>query len=250
MRQCPVCRIENPIVLTKLGRDEYTSCERCGLLYTHKDVTVDDFKDYYDGGRNPDENYHDEYMNDHDSRIRNIALAKEMQIMAEEPWERRDILEIGSSCGYLLVGARELGARVVGLEISRVATQYAIEELEIDTVNCNWENLDIVDHGWENKFDYVLMAHVIEHFVFPVEAIAKIAAVLHVGGAWITQHPDASVHPGVKFHVRDHTPNEHLQIFDESTIIAPAEAAGFKRVAYKQEEPGQSISVFRKLRQV
>jgi SAM-dependent methyltransferase len=244
-RLCPICSIENPIVMTKLDRDEYTVCTKCGLLYTHADVKIEDFVDFYDGGRENGKNYQDDYITNESEHNRNRALAREMQHLSEESWNKRDILEIGSSAGYLIDEARRMGARVRGIEISRAASEYANNVLEINTINGNWELFDPEEMHWISRFDFVLMAHVVEHFVDPFNTIKKIAQVLRLGGAWITQHPDASVYPGVKFHVRDNTPKEHLQIFDENTILLITNELGFKRVVYKQEHPGQSISCFR-----
>ena len=245
MRACPICHIENPIVTTILDREEYTKCVKCGLLYTHADVSISDFDTYYDGGREEGKNYQDGYIADAEEHRRNVNLAKEMQLLSGEAWTDKNILEVGSSAGYLLLSAQRLGAHVRGIEISKYASNYANEVLGISTVCMNWESFDLEAEKWNNYFDFLLMSHVIEHFVHPVEAIQKVAEALKPGGAWISQHPDASVYPGVKFHVRDHTPNEHLQIFDEHTILKISEPLDFKRVLYKQEEPGQSISVFR-----
>jgi 2-polyprenyl-3-methyl-5-hydroxy-6-metoxy-1,4-benzoquinol methylase len=248
MRVCPICSTVNIIVPTILGRGEYTKCKECGLLYTHADVNFNTFADFYDGGRTNGRNYQDEYINNEADHNRNRALAKEMQQLCEESWNNKDILEIGSSAGYLLDEARRLGGRVKGVEISYAASDHANNTLNVHTVCSNWEVFAPEEYGWLDHFDFVLMAHVVEHFVDPYNAIRKINKVIRLGGAWITQHPDASVYPGVKFHVRDDTPKEHLQIFDEDTILRITNQLGFVRAVYLKQEPGQSVSVFRKVR--
>jgi SAM-dependent methyltransferase len=248
MRMCPICQIENKIIKTILGRDEYTKCTKCGLFYTHKDVDFSTFENYYDNGRDPDKNYQDDYINNESEHNRNEALARQFQIVSDEPWLNKNLLEIGSSSGYLLKSARQLGARVQGIEISWAASEHANNVLGVPTICANWEIYDLEYDRFKSRFDIVCTSHVIEHFVFPYDAIRKISEVLRLGGCWITQHPDASVFPGVKFHVRDNVPDEHLQIFDKDTILLITDKVGFKRVYYQPEEPGQSVSVFRKIR--
>jgi SAM-dependent methyltransferase len=247
-RPCPVCSTSSPIIMTKLEREEYTICRECGLLFTHAPVSIDDFETYYDDGRGDGRSYHEDYLVSSSEHNRNRALARQMQHVSDESWKKKDVLEIGSSIGYLLDEARVLGARVRGIEISREASKYANEELQIKTINCNWEIFDIDEFHWRSRFDFVCMSHVLEHFVDPFSAIKKLSQVLRLGGAWLTLHPDASVYPGVKFHVRPGTEREHLQIFDDVTILKITEPAGFRRVYYQREEPGQSLSCFRKIR--
>jgi 2-polyprenyl-3-methyl-5-hydroxy-6-metoxy-1,4-benzoquinol methylase len=99
---------------------------------------------------------------------------------------------------------------------------------------------------WNSFFDIILTSHVIEHFVYPVDAIRKISDAVRLGGCWITQHPDASVFPGVKYHAG--APKEHLQLFDANNLVTVTTELGLKRVMYIQEEPGQSVSVYRKIK--
>jgi 2-polyprenyl-3-methyl-5-hydroxy-6-metoxy-1,4-benzoquinol methylase len=251
-RYCPLCHVDNPIIKTKLEREEYTKCRQCGLLYTHAPIAIENFDTYYDMGRDKDHNYQEDYIKDKEHKTRNEALAKQMQLLSDEPWVLKDILEIGSSAGWLLGAAKEMGARIYGVEISFAGVEASLallgEYYNDKIIKGNWETLDINDMHWQSFFDIIITSHVIEHFVYPVDAIRKIAMSLRLGGCWITQHPDASVYPGVLFHVRDNVPKEHLQIFDADTILIPSQAAGFRRITYIQEEPGQSVSVFRKIK--
>ncbi len=238
MRNCPVCNIKNPVILTKLKRKEYTQCQTCGLYYTHGDT--EDFTTYYDYGRDGKKNYHDDYLNNANSFSISLNLAKRIASLAHISYQGKEILEVGASGGFFLQAVKRLGAaKIQGIEISEVAAAYGNKH-GTPTICANFEAF--VGKG---QWDMVITIHTLEHFVRPVEAIAKIRSLLKPEALWITQHPDADVYPGVLFHVRDHTPREHLQLFDEQTILAAT--PGFERILYQQESPGQSISVFKKI---
>jgi cyclopropane fatty-acyl-phospholipid synthase-like methyltransferase len=239
MRACPVCGLENPVVATKLERKEYTECRDCGLFYVHRDVSVEDFSHgYYDDGCRllGRDKYHDDFFDNDSMREASKHFVNAIASAIGFPsWQDKNVLEIGSACGYVVSALADCGANALGIEVSRFASEYALEKEHkqrpnANTICANWEVFDI--SGYENRFDVIIALHVIEHFVYPMEAFQRIHEALKTGGVFICQNPDSDSNTA-KHHVQEHIPDEHLQIFNKQSFNYILSQFGFRVISYE-----------------
>jgi len=100
----------------------------------------------------------------------------------------RSLLEIGCSYGYFLKKAEEQGWSVLGTDISQETVKYAKEILGLKVILASLEEVDFS----ENRFDVVVMWHVLEHLLAPDRAISKIKTFLKENGLLCLRLPNVS----------------------------------------------------------
>ena len=99
----------------------------------------------------------------------------------------KKMLEIGPGGGFALKAFSNMGYEVTGLETSTSATAFIKGRIGLNVMNSSIEDYQPTSHG---KFDLILLNHVLEHFLHPVEAMEKLAAMLHPGGVLYIRVPD------------------------------------------------------------
>jgi 2-polyprenyl-3-methyl-5-hydroxy-6-metoxy-1,4-benzoquinol methylase len=95
----------------------------------------------------------------------------------------KKLLEIGSSWGYFLYQAKELGYEVTGLEISEYRRYFGIKELGVRIVS-SFAELN------EEKFDLVYTSHVLEHFTDISTIFSDIYQHLNLNGKLFIEVPN------------------------------------------------------------
>lgn len=97
------------------------------------------------------------------------------------------ILDIGCGGGLFMAKARELGARVTGIELDDGRAAYCIMKHGLDVVKHRIE-----DPYWQRRygtFDFVTMWDVIEHVNFPLATLTAAANLLKRGGILVVDTP-------------------------------------------------------------
>jgi SAM-dependent methyltransferase len=84
-----------------------------------------------------------------------------------------ELLEIGSGTGEFLSLAQTVGFRSVGLELSPDMAEHAVRHYNV-LVYCQ----RLAELPLEEKFDVVVMNHVLEHMENPVQTLSEIKAVM------------------------------------------------------------------------
>lgn len=97
------------------------------------------------------------------------------------------ILDIGCSSGRLGAALKkEKNVYIVGLDIDKADVELAKKNLD----EAHIANLETDDLSAYGKFDYVIMADVIEHLVDPVSALQKVKTLLKPGGKFVFSIPN------------------------------------------------------------
>ncbi len=97
----------------------------------------------------------------------------------------KKVLEIGCGGGFLLKGLQQEGAEVKGLETSNASVDFINKKLKLSVQNANFETVEFND-----KFDLIILNHVLEHFVHVLPALQKIESNLNKGGLLYLRVPD------------------------------------------------------------
>lgn len=97
------------------------------------------------------------------------------------------ILDVGSSGGFFLKAAKDLGAEVYGIEPSEKAANYCAKRFGIEEVQvCIYENADFQDE----HFDIIHSSMVIEHLLNPKHFVEWAKLKLKKGGLFICEIPN------------------------------------------------------------
>jgi SAM-dependent methyltransferase len=101
---------------------------------------------------------------------------------------RGALLDLGCWVGFLLAEARDRGwERVLGVEPSDFASEYARERLGLDVIQGELLSAELPPEA----FDAIVMGDVIEHLRSPGDALTRIRSLLVPGGVLWLALPDA-----------------------------------------------------------
>lgn len=203
-------------------------CTHCALAYLNPRMTQDEYSKYYS----------DEYQkNRHsittfDEAITRLKVKKSYERKKEllpvlEKFIRKDsnVLEVGSGWGTLLKFIQDtFGSKVKGLEISSLAAQVSREYYGIPTEEKTLEGFCGEQKSSEQKFDFVIMYHVLEHILDPVQALQILKNVIADNGVLYIAvpnlaHPDEDI--SLFFRV------EHCFYFTPNTLVAMLQKSGY-----------------------
>jgi 2-polyprenyl-3-methyl-5-hydroxy-6-metoxy-1,4-benzoquinol methylase len=96
----------------------------------------------------------------------------------------RNLLDVGAATGGFLALARQKGLSVSGIELSPYAAELARMRRGLDLLVCRLE-----DFVTEERYDIVHLNHVLEHFVDPHQAVARIEQMLSQKGVVYVEVP-------------------------------------------------------------
>lgn len=162
-------------------------CTHCGLMQGMPRMSADDYADFYrtDLYRriyNPDvmdmtETVYRTYVDKHRYRF---EFAERLGVTAPGT----SVLEIGCAGGWNLVPFAEMGADVMGVDFSPHLTAYG-RGLGLDLREGSHGDLPA------RRFDLIILSHVVEHFLNPVEELAAIKSFLSDRGRLVIEVPNA-----------------------------------------------------------
>ena len=169
-RSCPVCEASHRQVIGRRGGEAHRSrngvettvvrCRKCACLYTHP-VLLPSSNPYT-------EHTAEAYFEMHDSE-RKKANGKRLARRAESILSRTGrMLEIGCGRGELLVGAKELGWEVEGIEMTHGFAKRA-REAGVRIYEEPVENSRLR----EGRYDVILFAAVLEHLYEPAAVLRR-----------------------------------------------------------------------------
>lgn len=140
-----------------------------------------------------DDYYRPHVLSDEDKMQKYNGVVKILErlegVKQNSDW--RTVLDVGSGMGWSLEWIKN--------NYSSVKNVYAIEpsqhcvenltsqigaEVVSDSVDTNWHLLH------QDRFDFIIMRHVLEHFLNPIEALTKIASTLSDNGVLYVAVPD------------------------------------------------------------
>ncbi len=217
---CPLCGDADSRSLGRVDdRYELRACAGCGFIHARPRPTLEEIVAFY--------NEHDDYNRaapplPAEKAKRRVAPYR-MLIHERRPQAKR-ILEIGCLHGEALYGLRQWGYETVGADLNRACIEYARK------------HYGIVVHAGEGppeefagSFDVLILSHVIEHLLDPVDFLQRAGRFLKTGGMVVIEAPgvDTALFDLFGPDYNMVRPPEHIDFFTMDTIRTLLERAGF-----------------------
>jgi SAM-dependent methyltransferase len=219
---------------------EAVRCDQCGYGLLYPRPTPQQIRESYDiaeyythrrGGKRPATvpwlhrlRQHIAWRCDHGKTLD----ADQVQLHVQHTPSR--VIEIGCGNGGLLMGVRDFGHEVVGVEPDPSA-QAVARAASIQVYEGSAETLPealLREHGM-HSFDIVLMRHVLEHCLDPRLALQSARTLLKPGGRLLCETPNNDAlglrFAGPSWNWLD-VPR-HINFFTSDSLVAACESAGF-----------------------
>lgn len=197
-RKCAVCNHDESSIIHQerfreiigINRPNYTHnvriCKNCGFVYINPVVGDDELRDYYtymslyecathDGSVQMERihRYHRQFTFIHDYVEKNRLQASH-------------VLDVGCSTGYLLSLFKKSGYDVLGVDPSPKCKEIALEKYRINLKTGAFDNITLQTE----KYDIVILSHVLEHIVDLSGFILKMRSTLSPEGVVYIEVPD------------------------------------------------------------
>jgi 2-polyprenyl-3-methyl-5-hydroxy-6-metoxy-1,4-benzoquinol methylase len=158
-----------------------------------------------------------------------------------EPFEKGNLMEVGSYAGVFLNDSRLRGWNVLGIEPMDFPRIYAERNFGINVLPDPFEDSEIEPESQ----DVICSFHVIEHIYEPEVFLRKVNSILKKGGILILETPtyDSLMFKILKHRERSIRCNGHLFFFTRKTLRQFMEKYGF--VIIKHERVGRTLSAGR-----
>lgn len=166
-------------------RQQTVMCLRCGLLQSNPRMTAKDYEDFYSSEvyrqLYTGAGYLEEYRRTrYHIKVGQHILQSVAEIKPMAP--RMRILEVGAGGGWNLVPFQRAGAEVLGLDYSHSLVALGNEQ----GIPMQQGGLDSIT----GKFDVILLCHVLEHFMDPLEALRQLRGYLAEDGLIYIEVPN------------------------------------------------------------
>ncbi|MBI4964482.1 MAG: class I SAM-dependent methyltransferase [Desulfomonile tiedjei] len=129
-------------------------------------------------------------------------------------------LDVGCGRGQHLVVYSEMGFQVSGIDVSHIQIEWIKDRLDFDV-----RQGTIDDLGLEERFDCILVGHVIEHVQSPTAFMRRLASLLESDGILIIETPVLWDWGVTEQRYRD---IYHTQFFDHFTLVLLAARHGMR----------------------
>ena len=161
---------------------EVVCCKNCGLVFCNPLPTGQDLKHYYaeyytrDYGKNP---VPDRYVTGLDeARVRVRRLLPYLDPGCS-------VLEVGAGAGSFLNSVQPYIGRIKGLEPDKNSCEWIRQNLGLDVCS----SIQDVNRQGE-KFDLVVLFHVLEHIRHPVQFLLDLTRILNDSGKIVVEVPN------------------------------------------------------------
>lgn len=153
---------------------------------------------------------------------------KRLNLMYMNKVKSGRLLEVGCGSGSRLSKMRAIGWEVEGQEVDPVSAKYAQDIYGLKVHLGLLQNISFQ----ENRFDAIIINHVIEHVYDPVALFAECLRILKPCGVMVAVTPniDSFGHRyfGASWFGLD--PPRHLHLFSQHTLKNTAQKAGFSKI--------------------
>jgi 2-polyprenyl-3-methyl-5-hydroxy-6-metoxy-1,4-benzoquinol methylase len=208
---CPICKSKKINLSKKLLRNDYVlaDCLDCTFKFASPRPTFKELANFYNSISSVRFYKHTDKEAVNDSRL----LHNKIQRFHPEA---KRILEIGASTGYYLHGLKLRGYEVVGSELSSDACKLAEEWYGNEMYANEFPPIE----KFKEYFDVVIIHHVIEHIVNPLEFLEQASLYIAKGGCLFIETPNIKSF-GIKITGKDYPvfcPPGHLNFFSLKTL--------------------------------
>jgi 2-polyprenyl-3-methyl-5-hydroxy-6-metoxy-1,4-benzoquinol methylase len=142
-----------------------------------------------------------------------------------------EVLDVGCGTASVLGNLQALGWTVTGIELDPQVAAAAAERLGRPVLTGSIDDVQLDD----DRYDAILLSHVIEHLPDPLASLAKCARALKRGGNLVILTPNTRSFGRRVFSENwlNWDPPRHLYMFDEKSLRVLAERAGLRPIAQR-----------------
>lgn len=214
-----VCGIQSDTLISKKDRYgidlETKLCNNCGLvrsdpyydLQTLNYFYANEYRSLYTDDVKPSNEFFD-----HEVLMGNVVLKNIVKVLPEFTLKDSVIYEIGCGGGGILYPFKNAGSNVFGCDLGN-------EYLEIGKskgMNLVQGDIEILEQF--GKADLIIMHHVVEHFLNPVERLSKAISLLKPNGILYIAVPGLWTHVESYGALLNYLQNAHVYNFTRSTL--------------------------------
>ena len=154
--------------------------------------------------------------------------------------QKGKLLEIGCAMGTTLVGFREKGWRVLGVEPEEWCAEIARSKHGLEVISAPFQEAGLA----KNSFDAIILLHVIEHVCDPLQALRDIRELLRPGGYLVLETPRYDTPTFFLLRGRERSViHDHLHYFTRKTMSDMCRKAGYDPV--RTEAVGRTVTLDR-----
>lgn len=235
----PIRLYRKPLVDGQFGYAVHPVICECGLVFLNPRWSKEDYNVFY-------ENYYDDLYRLETKLDYGVSgVIKNMK----EIWDRiqehvkgkvKNILDVGCGAGYGLKYLKQQipKAAIYGIESSPECCK-SLQDEEIGAILITTDFDSPWTNEYENKMDLIILRHVVEHMLDPVEALKKLKTVLTENGFAYFEVPDM-IH--IRTILRDYDNwweyifrPVHTYYFCKETFFKTLELAGLYPYEYGEE---------------
>jgi 2-polyprenyl-3-methyl-5-hydroxy-6-metoxy-1,4-benzoquinol methylase len=176
---CPVCKASKGEPLYREGSFQMVRCPSCQFVFLNPRPTNESLLSFYQ-----------DYLPEEESSIESWekmmkSVFHRAATLLEQYRKDGRLLDVGTGFGFFLTEMKHKGWEVVGVEISRKATDYARDVLGLTVHLGPVEKVGFAD----NYFDAVTGFYVIEHLPYPLVFLRECYRILKPGGLLLLRYP-------------------------------------------------------------
>lgn len=215
---------------------ELRLCSTCGLIYPTRYLDSNSLGNFYKndyrkiytwGESSEEENIEKLYQAQREQGNRMLQIMKEEKLINEN---YSHVLEIGSACGGNLEAFKTFGLSVLGCDFDKDYLEYG-KQRGLDLRYGDLKDLSLGD----NSQDIIILYHVLEHLVNPINEIELLISKLKTGGLLIIGIPSIFSIDSIYKDPLKYFQNAHVYSFTGNHIISILKAFGLG-VRYSNEE--------------
>lgn len=229
---CPLCAATDRSTYISFEQLEFVQCGGCSVVYKSREqagvLPADFYERSYFHGRKSGREKHFQH------RARKAASWVSDAVECLDPAVARSgqgarLLDVGCSLGYVLEGARRLGLSSAGVDVSAYAVNVCTErgyEARVGTT-------DALPYEAE-RFDVVVLKHVLEHTPTPKGALRELRRVLSPHGVVLIAVPDVRYWKGdrrrssYRYYRPDDLGAQHFVYYSAATLARLLTENGFR----------------------
>lgn len=200
-------------------RKGFRACDGCGLVLQDPCVPPATMNAFYSAFSN----YTNPMSGGDPSPMKVRAVDQQLAFLGGRVERGQQVFQVGSSDGYTLSRFRQAGCTVRGCDPSANAAAVARRLWDVETCVMPFE--DYVFSA-DERYEWIVLTHVLEHLYDPVETLRKCGAALtEATGRVFVEVPllaPAELLPPAYFQF------EHVNYFSEASLTATLAAAGFE----------------------
>lgn len=194
-RKCPICSSDNYNLIKKVemivpkgfllsGSFDLVSCLDCGFVYSNFD-DKEEFGKYYAS--------YTSICNGNYSINDGLKILNDRTVSFIEKYTDINsyVLDIGCSYGVTLLSLKNKGYKnIYGVDLDNDAINY----LKSNNINASIGSIDNFVSEYSNKFDLVVLRHIVEHLINPSEVINIISKYLKPNGKIYIESPNLALY--------------------------------------------------------